>query len=264
MANLKLKEGIDIKPKVNTGLSDQGLNVLPQPGFTILYAGNITQSSSSGVITTNAPAGWYLCNGNLALISENPILFSILGTDFGGNGTTTFGLPDFTNRYAGSSSDVNAKTIAGSFKHSHTSVNVANPVNHTPVYSSHTHNSLDQINSQTWLHLHNHAANMGVSTTSGGGSTSGRRNQTGNFLATGGSHTHNSVGNSVTLNTNNSEHYHYESSANFNSQITRVFDGDLGLIHHQHPYSSTPTASFQESTDQNINSIRLNFIIRGG
>lgn len=260
MANLKLKEGIDIKPKVNTGLPDQGLNVLPQPGFTILYSGNITQSSSSGVITTNAPAGWYLCNGNLALISENPILFSILGTDFGGNGTTTFGLPDFTNRYAGSSSDVNAKTIAGSFKHSHTAVNVPNP-NHTPVYSGHTHNALNAINSQQWIDAHNHSTEMGISTVSGGGSTSARRTG-GSTALTSGSHTHPTSPLSVTINATASTHQH--SDSNFNSQNTKTFDGDLGIGRHQHTYSSTPTASFEESVDQSINSMKLNFIIRGG
>ncbi len=41
-----------------------------------------------------APAGWALCNGQLMAISQNAALFSLLGTNFGGNGTTTFGLPN--------------------------------------------------------------------------------------------------------------------------------------------------------------------------
>jgi microcystin-dependent protein len=41
-----------------------------------------------------APAGWALCNGQLLPISQNTALFSILGTTYGGNGQTTFGLPN--------------------------------------------------------------------------------------------------------------------------------------------------------------------------
>ena len=47
-----------------------------------------------------APRGWALCNGQLLAISTNTALFSILGTTYGGNGTTTFGLPDLRGRSA--------------------------------------------------------------------------------------------------------------------------------------------------------------------
>ena len=42
---------------------------------------------------TFAPRGWADCNGQLLSISQNTALFSILGTTYGGNGSTTFGLP---------------------------------------------------------------------------------------------------------------------------------------------------------------------------
>lgn len=42
-----------------------------------------------------APRGWALCNGQLLPVSQNVALFSILGTTYGGNGTSTFGLPNF-------------------------------------------------------------------------------------------------------------------------------------------------------------------------
>src|ERR1700719_3340863 len=45
-----------------------------------------------------APRNWALCNGQLLLISQNTALFSILGTTYGGNGTTTFGLPNLQGR----------------------------------------------------------------------------------------------------------------------------------------------------------------------
>jgi microcystin-dependent protein len=47
---------------------------------------------------TFAPTGWAICAGQLLAISSNAALFSILGTQFGGNGTTTFGLPDMRGR----------------------------------------------------------------------------------------------------------------------------------------------------------------------
>jgi microcystin-dependent protein len=45
-----------------------------------------------------APAGWALCNGQLLAISQNTALFSLLGTTYGGNGVSTFGLPDLRGR----------------------------------------------------------------------------------------------------------------------------------------------------------------------
>jgi len=41
-----------------------------------------------------APYQWAQCNGQLLSIAQNTALFSLLGTNFGGNGTTTFGLPN--------------------------------------------------------------------------------------------------------------------------------------------------------------------------
>ena len=42
-----------------------------------------------------APRGWASCNGQLLSIAQNTALFSLLGTTFGGNGQTNFGLPDY-------------------------------------------------------------------------------------------------------------------------------------------------------------------------
>jgi microcystin-dependent protein len=41
-----------------------------------------------------APTGWATCDGQLLPISQNTALFSLLGTNYGGNGATTFGLPN--------------------------------------------------------------------------------------------------------------------------------------------------------------------------
>jgi microcystin-dependent protein len=55
-------------------------------GMIKIFAGNF------------APRGWLLCNGQLMSISQNNALFALLGTMYGGNGTTTFALPDLRGR----------------------------------------------------------------------------------------------------------------------------------------------------------------------
>jgi microcystin-dependent protein len=47
-----------------------------------------------------APRGWAFCNGQILSIAQNTALFSLLGTTFGGNGQTTFALPDLRGRVA--------------------------------------------------------------------------------------------------------------------------------------------------------------------
>jgi microcystin-dependent protein len=47
-----------------------------------------------------APRGWAMCDGQLMPISQNTALFALLGTTYGGNGKTTFALPDLRARFA--------------------------------------------------------------------------------------------------------------------------------------------------------------------
>lgn len=47
-----------------------------------------------------APRNWALCQGQILSIAQNSALFSLLGTIYGGNGTTTFALPDLRGRVA--------------------------------------------------------------------------------------------------------------------------------------------------------------------
>lgn len=58
----------------------------PYIGEIRMFAGNF------------APKGWAFCNGQLLSIAQNTALFSILGTTYGGNGQTTFGLPNLQGR----------------------------------------------------------------------------------------------------------------------------------------------------------------------
>ncbi len=45
-----------------------------------------------------APRGWALCNGQMLAVNQNQALFALLGTVYGGNGVTTFALPDLRGR----------------------------------------------------------------------------------------------------------------------------------------------------------------------
>ena len=58
----------------------------PLLGSIILFAGNFT------------PRGWAACNGQILSIAQNNALFALLGTTYGGDGMTTFALPDLRGR----------------------------------------------------------------------------------------------------------------------------------------------------------------------
>jgi microcystin-dependent protein len=61
-----------------------------------------------------APRGWAFCSGTLLPISQNTALFSILGTTYGGDGRTTFGLPDLRGRspmHAGNGPGLSNRTL---------------------------------------------------------------------------------------------------------------------------------------------------------
>lgn len=61
-----------------------------------------------------APKGWAACEGQLLGIAQNTALFSLLGTQFGGNGTTNFALPDMRGRtMMGDSNSYPVGTING-------------------------------------------------------------------------------------------------------------------------------------------------------
>ena len=63
------------------------------------------------------PKGWALCNGQLLPINQNQALFAILGTTYGGNGQTTFALPNLQGRVpvdAGQGPGLNSYTLGQS------------------------------------------------------------------------------------------------------------------------------------------------------
>lgn len=84
-----------------------------------------------------APAGWAFCEGQLVPISENDVLFVLLGTRYGGDGESTFALPDLRGRVPmHTDSSGNQGEIAGVQE-------VTLTVNQIP---QHTHNMLGSTN----------------------------------------------------------------------------------------------------------------------
>jgi microcystin-dependent protein len=94
----------------------------PYLGTIAIFAGNF------------APRGYMLCQGQMLAIAQNAALFSLLGTTYGGNGQTTFALPDLRGRApigAGQGvglTSIELGQIAGSES---TSISINNMPNHT-------------------------------------------------------------------------------------------------------------------------------------
>ena len=88
------------------GFNFSALAQEPLIGEIKMFAGNF------------APRGWAICDGSLLPISGNESLFSIVGTYYGGDGRTTFGLPDLRGRVAvgaGSGPGLTPRTIGSRF-----------------------------------------------------------------------------------------------------------------------------------------------------
>jgi len=91
------------------------------------------------------PYGWATCNGQLLTIQQNSALFALLGTIYGGNGTSNFGLPDLRGRVV---------LGAGISTASNTNYTQGNPVGNTETVTL----TLAQ------MPIHNHTAAIGTAT----------------------------------------------------------------------------------------------------
>jgi len=101
----------------------------PYVGEIRMFAGNF------------APIGWSFCNGALIAITENPTLFTLIGTTYGGDGVSTFGLPDLRGRVPihqggsdiiGASGGVETVTLSVAQMPAHTHRQVATTAAATP------------------------------------------------------------------------------------------------------------------------------------
>jgi microcystin-dependent protein len=90
-----------------------------------------------------APKGWAMCNGQLLPINQNQALFSLLGTTFGGDGRTTFALPDFRGRvpiHVG-----NGHTLGEKGGQDAVTLNIGNLPAHTHVLNGTTNNGTQLV-----------------------------------------------------------------------------------------------------------------------
>jgi microcystin-dependent protein len=97
-----------------------------------------------------APQGWALCNGQLLSIAQNTALFSLLGTTYGGNGQTTFALPDLRGRFPmhqGQGPGLNSRTMGESGgEETHTLIINELPAHNHPAFGDATLGTSDQPN----------------------------------------------------------------------------------------------------------------------
>jgi len=93
----------------------------PFIGEIILFAGNF------------APRAWAFCNGQLMSIAQNTALFSILGTTYGGDGRSTFALPDLRGRipiHAGTGPGLTTRRLGARFGTEDNTLTILNLANH--------------------------------------------------------------------------------------------------------------------------------------
>jgi microcystin-dependent protein len=93
-------------------------------GQITLFAGNF------------APRAWMLCNGQLLSIAQNTALFSILGTTYGGDGQTTFALPNLQGRvpiHPGQSTGTSSYTLGETSGNESVNLTVGNMPSHNHV-----------------------------------------------------------------------------------------------------------------------------------
>lgn len=101
----------------------------PFVGEVRMFAGNF------------APPGWALCDGQLLAVTQNDALFSLLGTIYGGDGESTFGLPDLRGRvpiHAGSGPGLSPRPLGakGGAENVTLTVNQLPSHDHGPVRAS--------------------------------------------------------------------------------------------------------------------------------
>ena len=128
-----------------------GTNFLVPVGTIMMFAGPITQTSSAGVITTTAPDGWLLCNGQTFIQANYPILYEFL------NSTT---LPNMTTSYlrgATNTSGETSGTKTNSTSHAHSFTHTI-PSTYNNTYGSNYNVTVTEA-------AHAHALSIGIAQT---------------------------------------------------------------------------------------------------
>jgi len=214
---------------------------LPAVGTILPFAGQITQSSAGGAITTTAPSGWLLCNGNSFLYANYPLLYAVLNTT---------SLPLITGRYPVGFTSGDITPYAGTNVHVHNILagNFTTSSNATDLTHGHNLTMNNQPQQSGWYHDHgayvNGASNNGAGSVNRGNGTAGA-----NVVWI--QHVHYGGGASYT-NAGNATHGH---------NVTAAWTGQTNPSAHSH----TVTGQSTLLTDQKTNSVKnisFNFIIR--
>lgn len=117
-----------------------------------------------------APRGWSTCSGQLLAISSNTALFSLLGTTYGGDGRTTFGLPDLRSRcIIGQGTGPGLDTISwgergGAITHTNT---IAEMANHNHVTSVQVNTESGEESNSNGQFISSHASAFNENSSSG-------------------------------------------------------------------------------------------------
>jgi len=218
-----------------------------------MFAGAITQSASAGVVTTTAPTGWLLCNGDAVSRTTYSSLWTALGTTsspYGqGDGSTTFNLPDMRGRVGagvgtGTYSGATARTLGGTLGEENITVGATNLPSHSHTFSpagtlntesSHYHAS---ANAGSHNHTSNNSLLMYVGSGGGANLSAGSSYQIYNLNAT---------------IQNNGDHNH--GNTNVNSGHSHTFTPTAGQTTGNGPGTGASLTNMQPT-------IGLNYIIK--
>ena len=241
MANFKVLDDLAIKK--SSGLVSQGVGVLPQVGFVMLYAG------------TTAPSGWLICNGGTFSSTTYPLLYAALGN------TTT--LPNLQNKYlVGTTNTSLIKTSIGSNSHTHamdyqSTIDNAGAADHETTGAA-----------SNWANRgisHSHAGNYWFDAPGsglyGGNSNTGASNSYSNVPV------NTTAGNQA--NVWNSTHGHGQggaityNSATVNHSHTGNFTTTT-LTSNQHSHTASATSANTAATPHIPSTVYLNYIIKAG
>jgi microcystin-dependent protein len=112
----------------------------PFVGEVRMFAGNF------------APRGWAFCDGQMLAVSQNDALFSLLGTIYGGDGRTTFGLPDLRGRipiHAGSGPGLSPRSLGSKAGAENVTLTTNQLPSHSHEFTATTANATDSTPNNT-------------------------------------------------------------------------------------------------------------------
>ncbi|WP_026955535.1 phage tail protein [Algoriphagus vanfongensis] len=153
-----------------------------------------------------APRGWAMCQGQLLPISQNTALFSLLGTVYGGDGRTTFGLPDLRSRVVvgmGNGPGLSNYTLGQKLGVENVTLTQAELPNHTHGLSGVNGNGTSNIPTQNVLAVNNATIERGAGPVEGNSFANSSANVSMNQFSigqAGGSLPHNNMQPSLSLN----------------------------------------------------------------